>query len=121
MTFYSIGGMAPSGGEGKMNARASPPASHRSRDELAADPRYSEYFDAVNANPDLLVQETGVEGFHKFRGDAALVHAEERDGRGVITQEIQRSDPNGSGTYHARWEPTAPGRLTMTDVKRVHE
>lgn len=117
--FISVPGMAPSGGEGQMGSR--PGRARLSPGDLAKDPRYSEYYDAVNANPDLLVQETGVEGFQKFRGDAALVHAEERDGRGVITQEIQRSDPNGSGTYHATWEQTGPGKLTMTNVKRVHE
>lgn len=121
MSFYSIPGMAPSGGEGQMGARRTATVPRRTRDELAADPQFSEYYDAVNKDPSLLVQETGVEGYHRFRGDACLVHAEERDGRGVITQEIQRSDPNGSGTYHTRWEPTAPGRLTMTDVKRVFE
>lgn len=90
-----------------------------SRSELAADPQFKEYYD--NITDDMLVQETGVEGFNRFRGDCALVRGEERDGRGTITQEIQRSDPTGSGTYHATWEPTAKGRLTMTNVKRVHE
>lgn len=121
--FFSIGGMSPSGGEGEMGGAGQrrPLAPLRSHDELAKDPRFSEYFDAVDANPDLLVQETGIEGFQKFRGDAALVRHEERDGRGVITQEVQRSDPTGSGTYHVKYEQTGKGRVTLTEAKRVHE
>ena len=97
-------------------------ASRLSREELAKNPRFSEYYDAVDANPDLLVQETGVEGFHKLRGDAALVHGEERDQHtGAIHQYVQRSDPLGSGTYDVKWEPTARGRLEVTNVKRTFD
>src|SRR5665213_4197020 len=118
--FISIPGMAPSGGEGQMNSRGA--ASRLSREELAANPRFSEYYDAVDANPDLLVQETGVEGFQKIRGDAALVHGEERDQHtGAIHQYVQRSDPTGSGTYDVKWEQTGPGKLSVTDVKRTHD
>lgn len=97
-------------------------ASRLSHEELAKNPRFSEYYDAVDANPDLLVQETGVEGFHKMRGDAALVHGEERDQHtGAIHQYVQRSDPLGSGTYDVKWEQTGPGKLSVTDVKRTHD
>lgn len=105
-----------------MNARPSRGTAQRSHAELAADPRFSEYYDAVDRNPDLLVQETGVEGFQSFRGDAALVHGEERDSHtGAIHQYVQRSDPNGSGTYDVKWEQTGRGRLAVTDVRRTHD
>lgn len=118
--FISIPGLAPSGGEGRMNSAGTsgPPA----RERLGQDPRYREFFEERDRRrreePDTFASGFTPGDRELFRGQEVTVEHVEKLRPGT-ERLYMRGDT--TGTYVADWQKVDHGEAVISEAKRIHE
>jgi len=118
--FYSIPGLGPSGGEGRMGSRG---VEGPSRTEaLRQSPQFREFYEERDRRrreePDAFASGFTPGDRELFRGQEVTVEHVE-----TLRPGVERLHMRGdtTGTYVADWEKVDHGTAIITDAKRSHE
>lgn len=115
--FWSIPGMSPSGGEGKMGGRKSTTPSPPTKEQLQA--RYGDYY--KNRGDQMTSAFADVGDQVKIRGDNAVVRHVEKNSDGSQDLTVQRSSQVGSGTYKVSIASDNHRTQYVSKIKPTHD
>ena len=116
--FYSIPGLAPSGGEGKMGGRHSAPKAP-TREDLQR--QYPKFMEKLAGREDLGGNFANPGDHFDLHGDRAVVEHVEHNGGGEQDLIVRRETNLGSGTYRVKVKETGDQSQTVTDVRLTHD
>lgn len=116
--FFSVPGMAPSGGEGNMGGRFKRMMTEMPTQEQV-EARNPDYYKNRSDTLDSPFGQVGEK--YKFRGDDAVIRHVEQNSDGTQDMTVQRSSRIDSGSYKLTVSKDAGRKQVISKVKRTFE